>query len=90
MRVHFAANAWDDYQYWIETDPATLARFNALIQDVQRNPFTRLGKPEPLKLQLAGWWSRRISGEHRLVYRVEDRPGSDQRLEILMGRFRYS
>jgi toxin YoeB len=89
VRVHFSTNAWSDYQYWVENDPATLARINSLIRDVQRTPFSGIGKPEPLKRQLAGWWSRRITGEHRLVYRVEGKAGTDQRLEILMCRNHY-
>jgi toxin YoeB len=87
--VHFSTNAWSDYQYWVENDPATLGRVNSLIRNVQRTPFSGIGKPEPLKRQLAGWWSRRITGEHRLVYRVEGRAGLDQRLEILMCRYHY-
>jgi toxin YoeB len=87
--VHFTASGWDDYQYWIENDPAVLVRLNVLIRDARRNPFTGIGKPEPLKRQLSGWWSRRISGEHRLVYRVEGKAGADQRIEIVTCRYHY-
>jgi toxin YoeB len=87
--VHFTSNGWDDYQYWLENDPAMLARINALVRDAYRSPFSGIGKPEPLKRQLSGWWSRRISGEHRLVYRVEGKAGVDQRLEITMCRNHY-
>jgi toxin YoeB len=84
--VHFTTSGWDDYQYWLENDPAMLARINPLIRDARRSPFSGLGKPEPLKRQLSGWWSRRISFEHRLVYRGTGNTGADQRLEIMMCR----
>jgi toxin YoeB len=89
VRVHFTSNGWDDYQYWLENDPAMLARINALVRDACRSPFSGIGKPEPLKRQLSGWWSRRISGEHRLVYRGEGKAGVDQRLEVMMCRNHY-
>lgn len=87
MDILFTADAWDDYRHWIGTD--TLTRLNALIEDASRHPFTGLGKPEPLKGVLAGWWSRRITGEHRLVYRVTGRRGTDQRIEIVQCRYHY-
>jgi len=71
MRLVFSTKAWDDYQFWIKTDKQTLKRINLLFEDTRRNPFSGLGKPEPLRHQLAGFWSRRIIGEHRLVYAVE-------------------
>ena len=89
MRVHFTNNGWSDYQYWFETDQAILARINALTRDASRNPFQGLGKPEALKGELSGWWSRRITSEHRLVYRVEGQSGVDQRIEIAMCRNHY-
>jgi toxin YoeB len=67
VKVLFTRDGWDDYRYWVETDPATLGRLNALIEDARRQPFTGLGKPEALKGDLKGWWSRRISGGHRLI-----------------------
>jgi len=90
VRVHFTTHGWNDYQYWLENDPPMLVRVNALIKDVSRSPFVGLGKPEALKQQLAGWWSRRITGEHRLVYRVEGKAGVDQRIEIAMCRNHYT
>lgn len=63
---------WADYLWWQETDRKGLARVNELIRDTLRNPFSGIGKPEPLKGNLKGWWSRRITAEHRLVYRCED------------------
>ena len=71
MKLIFSENAWDDYQYWIKTDKKTLKRVNALIQDIQRSPFSGIGKPEMLKHGLSGYWSRRINDEHRIVYKVE-------------------
>jgi toxin YoeB len=62
---------------------------NALIEDARRHPFAGLGKPEPLKGDLAGWWSRRITAEHRLVYRVQGRRGADQRIEAAQCRYHY-
>ncbi len=71
MKLIFSENAWDDYQYWIKTDKKTLKRVNTLIQDIQRSPFSGIGKPEMLKHGLSGYWSRRINDEHRIVYKVE-------------------
>lgn len=71
MMIKFSTAAWDDYLYWQMTDKAILKRINQLIRDIQREPFTGIGKPEPLKHQLSGYWSRRIDSVHRLVYAVE-------------------
>ena len=70
MKIAWTEDAWQDYLHWQHTDEKILASINALIKDIKRDPFKGLGKPEPLKHALQGWWSRRISGEHRLVYRV--------------------
>jgi toxin YoeB len=72
MRLIFSDHAWDDYLYWQKTDKKNLNRINALIQEIQRSPFTGMGKPEPLKFGLSGYWSRRIDREHRMVYKVVD------------------
>lgn len=64
-------DAWEDYLYW-QSDKKTLKRINQLIKDIRRNPFEGIGKPEPLRGNLSGFWSRRIDGEHRLVYTVND------------------
>ena len=80
MRVHFTTHGWEIDQYWLENDVAML------IRDARRSPFAGIGKPEPLKRQLSGWWSRRISGEHPLGLSVEGKAGADQRLEIMMCR----
>ena len=71
MRLVFAENAWSDYLYWQKTDKKMLKRINQLITDIQRTPFEGIGKPEPLKHALTGYWSRRIDSEHRFVYRIE-------------------
>ena len=70
MNLTFAPKAWDSYLYWQKTDKAIIKRINVLIKDIQRNPFEGIGKPEPLKHALSGFWSRRINDEHRIVYRV--------------------
>lgn len=72
MRLTWLPNGWKDYLHWQETDRKILQRVNELIKDAQRNPFTGIGKPEPLKNNLKGWWSRRITQEHRLIYKIEN------------------
>ena len=72
MTVIFDDDAWEDYLYWQRTDPKVLKRINALIKEIQRNPYEGVGKPEPLKYNFAGYWSRRITDEHRLVYQVNE------------------
>jgi toxin YoeB len=89
LRLLFTLRGWDDYQHWVATDREVLKRLNEVIRDVQRMPFQGLGKPEPLKGDLAGWWSRRITGEHRLVYRVTGKGPDDQRIEIVACRYHY-
>jgi len=72
VRLVFSEHAWDDYLYWQSTDRKTLRRINALIREIQRTPFEGAGSPEPLRHDLAGFWSRRISTEHRIVYKVDE------------------
>ena len=84
MKVIFFSQGWGDYLYWQQTNKKVLKKVNQLIKEIQRAPFEGSGKPEPLKHQLSGWWSRRIDLEHRLVYRVED--GS---IYILQCRYHY-
>lgn len=88
MRLVFAANAWEDYLHWQEADPKILKRLNALIKECARTPFQGTGKPEPLKGDLKGWWSRRITHEDRLVYRV-DGDGATKSLQMAQCRFHY-
>jgi toxin YoeB len=71
MGIVFLTNAWDDYIYWQKNDKKTLNKVNLLIKECCRTPFVGTGKPEKLKNDLSGWWSRRITQEHRLVYRVD-------------------
>jgi toxin YoeB len=71
MTLVFAPQAWDDYLHWQGTDKAMVRRINLLIKDILRSPFDGIGKPEPLKHAFAGYWSRRIDDEHRIVYRIE-------------------
>lgn len=71
MKIMFSGQAWDDYLYWQHTDRKMLKRINDLIKEITRTPFHGTGKPEPLRHALAGYWSRRIDDEHRLVYKVE-------------------
>ena len=71
MKLIFSDEAWDDYLYWQKQDRKMVERINKLIQEVKREPFSGVGKPEPLKHALAGFWSRRITDEHRMVYRIE-------------------
>ncbi len=71
MKLTFAEKAWEDYLYWQRTDKKTLKRINILIKDIKRNPYSGIGDPEPLKYNWSGFWSRRITKEHRLVYAVE-------------------
>jgi len=88
MRVIFSSRSWEHYLHWQQADPVMVERINELIKDVWRHPFTGLGKPEPLKKNLRGWWSRRIDLNHRLVYRVTG-AGEDQAIEIAACRFHY-
>jgi toxin YoeB len=71
LKIFFAEQAWNDYLHWQATDRTLLIKINELIKECTRTPFSGRGKPEPLRRSLSGWWSRRITQEHRLVYRVE-------------------
>jgi toxin YoeB len=85
MKLVFSEQAWDDYLYWQKTDTKMLERINALIKEIMRQPFMGIGKPEPLKHALSGYWSRRINDEHRVVYKV-----MDGALWIAQLRYHYS
>jgi len=87
-KVVWTSRAWDDYLHWQQNDRKSVEGINALIKDIKRDPFRGLGKPEPLKHALQGLWSRRITGEHRLVYRVTGR-GGDLQVEIAQCRYHY-
>ncbi|HEX2018518.1 MAG TPA: Txe/YoeB family addiction module toxin [Aurantimonas sp.] len=88
MKLLWAEQAWSDYLHFQDTDETIRDRINALIKEARRMPFSGIGKPEPLKGDLKGWWSRRITAEHRLVYRVAGKAG-EQRLEIAACRYHY-
>jgi toxin YoeB len=88
VRIVFRAAAWRDYVAWSREDAKVLERINVLIGEAVREPFRGMGKPEPLRRELSGWWSRRITGEHRLVYRVTGK-GEAQALEVLSCRYHY-
>jgi toxin YoeB len=72
MKKLFSDDAWEDYLYWQATDKSVMKKINTLIKELERTPFEGSGKPEPLKHNLSGWWSRRINLEHRLVYKIEN------------------
>jgi toxin YoeB len=82
VRLIFAEEAWEDYLFWQKTDPKVVKRINAVIKDIQRSPFEGVGKPEPLKHGLSGYWSRRITDEHRLIYKVSND-------SVLLAQMRY-
>ena len=84
MKFIFVDESWEDYQYWLKTDKKILARINDLIKDISRTPYTGLGKPEPLKYKYKGFWSRRITDEHRLIYQVKG-----DELYIVKCRYHY-
>jgi toxin YoeB len=88
LRVHFTDLGWDDYTWWCRNDPKKHARLNELIENARRSPFKGIGKPEQLKHDLAGLWSRRITGEHRLVYAVEGK-GDGQCIVVVQCRYHY-
>ncbi|HAF02765.1 MAG TPA: Txe/YoeB family addiction module toxin [Spartobacteria bacterium] len=82
MNLVFAPQAWEDYLYWQRTDPNMISRINLLIKEIMRTPHSGIGKPEPLKHALQGYWSRRINSEHRIVYKVVGK-------DILVAQLRY-
>ena len=85
MNLVFSPQAWEDYQHWVQTDRKLVRRINELIKDTARSHCEGIGKPEPLKHALAGFWSRRITDEHRMVYRI-----SGKNLKIAQLRFHYA
>ncbi len=82
MDLVFAPEAWEDYLYWQHTDAKVISRINLLLKEITRNPYAGIGKPEPLKHALQGYWSRRINSEHRIVYK---KAGN----QILIAQLRY-
>lgn len=84
MKIIFSKNSWHEYASWLEEDKNMLKKINQLIKDIQIHPYEGIGKPEPLKFDLAGYWSRRINGEHRLVYQIYN-----ETLYIVSCRYHY-
>jgi toxin YoeB len=82
MRIIFASKAWEDYQHWQGSDAKIVKRIHELIRDTSRNPFSGMGKPEPLRFAYAGFWSRRITEEHRMVYKMHQG-------DLLIAQLRY-
>jgi toxin YoeB len=89
MNFEFTENAWQDFEYWVEHEKEIVQKIKELLKDIKRNPFQGIGKPEPLKHEFKGYWSRRITGEHRLVYKIEGTKGVNQKCYILQCRFHY-
>jgi len=84
MKYIFVDESWEDYLYWQKIDKKMLKRINLLIKDISRQPYEGIGKPEPLKHQYRGFWSRRIDGEHRLIYQIRE-----EEIRIVKCRFHY-
>jgi len=89
MNIQFTSHAWEEFNYWLENDSDTIKKVKELIKSIRQTPFKGIGKPEPLKYDLKGFWSRRISGEHRLVYKITGKKGLDQMCTIIQCRFHY-
>jgi toxin YoeB len=84
MNIQFSSRGWDDYLHWQQFDKKVLKKINELLKDISRSPYDGIGKPEPLKHALNGFWSRRITDEHRLVYRVEGKT-----IQVAQARYHY-
>jgi toxin YoeB len=84
VKFVFVEESWEDYLYWQKTDKQKLKRINELLKDITRNPFEVIGKPEPLRHKYAGFWSRRINEEHRLIYKI-----SEDEIQVFKCRFHY-
>jgi toxin YoeB len=89
MDIVFTAHGWDDFTYWVENNSNRAIKIQSLLKEIKSNPFKGSGKPEPLKHGLKGFWSRRITSEHRLVYSVSGKKGIDQKCTVIQCRFHY-
>ena len=89
MIIEFTPHGWDDLEFWIENDPEIVIKIKDLLKSIKQNAFKGIGKPEPLKYGLKGFWSRRITQEHRLVYTISGKKGVDQRCSVIQCRFHY-
>jgi len=84
VKIVFSEHAWEDYLYWQRSDKRILQRINTLIKEIMRSPFQGMGKPEPLKHALSGYWSRRINDEHRIIYKI-----TEETVQIAQLRYHY-
>lgn len=89
MNIEFTHEAWEDFEYWMDNDQEAEKKIRDLLKEIKRTPFHGIGKPEPLKHSLKSFWSRRIIGEHRLVYQVSGNKGKDQKCSVIQCRFHY-
>ena len=89
MNVEFTKSAWEEFEYWIEMDKDIVIKIKELLKSIKESPFKGIGKPEPLKHGLKGFWSRRITQEHRLIYKISGKKGIDQKCSIIQCRFHY-
>ena len=89
MNFEFTSHAWQDFVYWLENDQQIALKIKELLKSIKSNPFKGIGSPEPLKYDLKGYWSRRITQEHRLVYKVSGKKGIDQKCLIIQCRLHY-
>jgi toxin YoeB len=89
MDISFTPNGWEEFEYWINNDSDIVARIKDLIKSIRQDPFKGIGKPEPLRYDLKVYWSRRITGEHRIVYKISGTKGVDQKCIIIQCRFHY-
>ena len=89
MNIEFTPNGWEEFEYWMENDQDMADKIRTLIKSIKQTPFKGLGKPEPLKHSLKGFWSIRITAEHRLVYQVSGVKGQDQKCSIIQCKFHY-
>lgn len=89
MDISFTSNALEEFEYWIDNDQDIVARIKDLVKAIKQDPFKGIGKPEPLRYDLKGYWSRRVTGEHRIVYKISGTKGVDQRCIIVQCRFHY-
>lgn len=89
MNIEFTKNAWEDFEYWIEMDKDIVVKIKELLKSIKQTPFKGIGKPEPLRYGLKGFWSRRITQEHSLVYKISGKKRVDQKCFIIQCRFHY-
>jgi toxin YoeB len=90
MTFLFTENGWEDFEYWMATDPEIANKIITLLNEIRKTPFQGMGKPEPLRYDLTGYWSRRITNEHRLVYSITGKKGANQQCCEVQCRFHYS